>query len=832
MTLAKLNKRYLLYSLGWVFVACAGSAKISHGNDASASVFHPNNLTTTSAQISAATGGYINVGSAQLRIPAQALDSDTMITAEIADISLPAGSAKAVGKGIRLKPEGLQFLNPAELEICYSGAEAAALNESNAQIYYHTEDNQYVAIAGTVDVNRHCVKSHIEHFSSYVAAAVAQVPGNTAPVIGGANFLPATPMAGIPLRVRTAINDTNGSTPIGSTVPGTVVTAFFYYRAVGASTFNKVALQPDNTDDTVTNRYYYQIPANEVTTAGIEYYFEATDNLNVVRRLPATVGTYSTRTVPSAATAIRFNPAGLTPAGELQISAGFMRALTLQATSDGTTWQNIAIDNAVLSNPALGTTAISGPSSVRFKALGAISGNISSTSGAFSAVTNIAVVPGLLTHIEITDLNQVILSGTINLPAGQTYNFDVIGFDAFGNISSVLPLLTTTGGIGAVSVDLTGAHFTASGSASAGSIIADIAGLTDTLSVSLYVPPQITATAPFDNTAGIAVNASIGVSFSHIMDTSTLTTTTTSVCTGSLQVSSDNFATCIPMASATPAFYASNTLAVIQPAANLAGLTTYKIRVKASVLDTNNHPIVSDYTTPVGFTTVPVPPFVVSADPADEATSVAVSTAISITFSQAMNPATLTATTTSACSGSIQLSVDNFATCIPMSTTTAGMTVGNTVATLTPAASLTGAVTYKIRVTTAATSALGILLANNFSQVTGFTTQLSLPAGWYSVASGTTNNLNAVAFVPNTNIAYAVGDLGIVVKSDDQGETWLPVATAPVDAHYSLKFSSSTDGILTSAAHIYTQFPRQTQVQFLPILQTMRQVSAGHSNHQ
>lgn len=112
-------------------IACSGNAKIAQGNDAGAAVLTPNNLTSASVQISAQTGGYINVGSAQLKVPAQALDSDTEITAEITEIVLPEGGAKAIGKGIRFKPEGLQFLVPADLEICYGPKDAVNLNEAS-----------------------------------------------------------------------------------------------------------------------------------------------------------------------------------------------------------------------------------------------------------------------------------------------------------------------------------------------------------------------------------------------------------------------------------------------------------------------------------------------------------------------------------------------------------------------------------------------------------------------------------------------------------------------------------------------------------------------------
>lgn len=460
-----------------------------------------------------------------------------------------------------------------------------------------------MGIAGNVDVARRCVKGHIGHFSSYVAAAYAVSPGNTAPVFTGLNFLPTTPTPGVPLRVRVQINDTNGGPTAGHVVAASLQ---YYFDSNAPQT---VPLQPDTTDDTVTNRYYFEIPANQVTGTTFNYAITAVDNLNATRRLPVAAGTFTPVTLGAPATAIRFNPATFTAGSPLQISAGFSRQLALQVTADGTTWQNISAENVMaLSSASLGSITRIAPSSVRFNAVGAGSGQIVATVGALTTSAYVNVLPGLLTHIEITDPNQVIISGTGNLAAGQTFDFDVIGFDSYGNIASVLPAFSTTGGIGSVTVDLTGAQFNAAPTVASGSIVATLAGLTDSISISLYIAPQVTATAPFDNTTGIALNSSIGVTFSQVMDTATLTTNTTSACTGSIQVSSDDFATCVPMVSAAPSFYASNTLAVVQPAANLAGTTIYKIRVTASARNTLSQPLAANYTTPVGFTTVTAAP--------------------------------------------------------------------------------------------------------------------------------------------------------------------------------------------------------------------------------
>lgn len=605
----------IFFGFGALFLlACSGGAKISQGNDASAGTQRANNLTSASVEISAETGGYVNVGSAKLKIPAQAIAADTKITAEITDIQLPEGGPKAVGKGIKLSPEGLQFLTPAELEICYPGTDLASLNEKRVLVYYQMDNGEFAAIAGNVDQNTHCVKSHIEHFSSYVAAAVGFSGPTSPPNINTVNLLPATPVAGIPVRIRTIIDDVNGTPPI----PGVVVAATIHY-SINGGTVQVAPLQIDPTDDTVINRYYFEVPGNQVTVGGnIKYFIEAIDNVNqrstrpVQPTNPLAAPIYTTINITSAAMGVRLTPASpaAVAAGNLQISAGFSQMFTAQATVNGTTWFNIPASGYALSNVSLGTLVQTGPSTIRFNATGAQAGQATLNLGALSSAFPINVVPGLLTHIEITDMNQVILTGTANLPTGQPYNFDVIGFDAFGNIATILPGFNTTGGIGSVTANaLTGAVFQAGSTVTNGTIVVTLAGLTDSLAVTLYAPPQVTATAPASGTAGIALNSTIGVSFSHVMNAATLTTNTTTACTGSIQVSRavDNFSVCVPMTSATPVLFASNTLAIITPAANLAGSTAYLIRVTAAALDTSNYPLAPIFVTATGFTTVPAP---------------------------------------------------------------------------------------------------------------------------------------------------------------------------------------------------------------------------------
>lgn len=116
------------------------------------------------------------------------------------------------------------------------------------------------------------------------------------------------------------------------------------------------------------------------------------------------------------------------------------------------------------------------------------------------------------------------------------------------------------------------------------------------------------------------------------------------------------------------------------------------------------------------------PPTVTGTSPAD-GVSVAAGTSIAVTFSEAMDGTTLTAQTSAgACTGSVQVSLDDFATCIAFSSAAPVMSGGGTVATFTAAPGELINRTYKIRVTTAAESALAFPLTSAFTQTSGFTT--------------------------------------------------------------------------------------------------------------
>ena len=243
--------------------------------------------------------------------------------------------------------------------------------------------------------------------------------------------------------------------------------------------------------------------------------------------------------------------------------------------------------------------------------------------------------------------------------------------------------------------------------------------------------PTVSETVPAAGATGIFTNTSVSITFSVAMEPQTITTNTADTgCSGALQLSADNFTTCVQM-NASPASASGNTVFSLKPAAFLAATTAYKVRVLTGAKSAAGVALAETFTMSSAFTTGAgadlVPPTVSSTSPADAATAVAGATSISVTFSEGMLAATLTTNTGgTTCSGSLQVSADNFVSCVQMSAQPAP-TVGNTVFTVTPASALTGGATFKIRITTGVTDLAGNALAALYTTATGFTTGDTTP---------------------------------------------------------------------------------------------------------
>ena len=118
-------------------------------------------------------------------------------------------------------------------------------------------------------------------------------------------------------------------------------------------------------------------------------------------------------------------------------------------------------------------------------------------------------------------------------------------------------------------------------------------------------PPSVSSVSPTDNSTYNSPATTVVVTFSENMETGSVTTNTNdTTCSGSFQLSSDNFTTCIKM-SAAPVASDNDTTFTITPASSLSAATTFKVKITTSVTDISCNTLGSDNSSIVGFSTSP-----------------------------------------------------------------------------------------------------------------------------------------------------------------------------------------------------------------------------------
>ena len=152
-------------------------------------------------------------------------------------------------------------------------------------------------------------------------------------------------------------------------------------------------------------------------------------------------------------------------------------------------------------------------------------------------------------------------------------------------------------------------------------------------------PPLIISISPACGATGVVLNQKITVTFNEGMDSSTFTATTFTLAGPSGT----------PV-SGTVAYVSTSSIATFTPASSLTANTAYTYTVKGGttgVKDRTGNALANDFA--CNFTTGAVqdvtPPTVISTDPANNATGVALNKIITATFSEAMDPSTITTTT-------------------------------------------------------------------------------------------------------------------------------------------------------------------------------------------
>ena len=211
--------------------------------------------------------------------------------------------------------------------------------------------------------------------------------------------------------------------------------------------------------------------------------------------------------------------------------------------------------------------------------------------------------------------------------------------------------------------------------------------------------PTVLSVSPADTTTDVALNTTIGVTFSEAMDPASFTTTSFTVSSGGGVVAGT--------------VSTSSSATTFTPTSSLADSTTYTATITTAATDLAGNPLAASYSW--SFTTGAAQdttaPDVSSVFPSDTATGVLLNTTISATFSEAMDPTSLTTTS---------FTVSGGGGVVAGTVSTSGSAT-----TFTPTSNLAGSTTYTVTITTAVTDLAGNPLATPYSW--SFTTENASP---------------------------------------------------------------------------------------------------------
>jgi len=194
------------------------------------------------------------------------------------------------------------------------------------------------------------------------------------------------------------------------------------------------------------------------------------------------------------------------------------------------------------------------------------------------------------------------------------------------------------------------------------------------------IQPAVIATNPANGATGVSLNQVIGVTFNKAINCATINSPATSfTVTGPGSAAVAGTVSC------------TGTGATFTPSTPLTANTLYTATITTSVLDPQGQPLTANASW--SFRTAPAvtPPTVISTNPANNATGVAVNQQIAATFSVAMNPTTINQST--------------FRVAGPGGVAVLGTVsyvAAGSIATFTPAIALAASTTYVVTITTGA----------------------------------------------------------------------------------------------------------------------------------
>jgi len=206
--------------------------------------------------------------------------------------------------------------------------------------------------------------------------------------------------------------------------------------------------------------------------------------------------------------------------------------------------------------------------------------------------------------------------------------------------------------------------------------------------------PTVSSTDPANVATGVALNQKIAATFSKTMDATTVTTATFTLMQGTASVSGSVSYT--------------GTTATFSPASNLMPSSTYSATITTGTKDLAGNAMASNYewSFTTGAAVVIVAPTVISTDPANAATDVALNQKIAATFSKTMDASTITTTTFILKLGTTSIS--------------GLVTYSGTTATFSPVSDLISNSTYSATITNEVKDLAGNAMESNF--IWSFTT--------------------------------------------------------------------------------------------------------------
>ncbi|RHX85754.1 Ig-like domain-containing protein [Leptospira stimsonii] len=235
--------------------------------------------------------------------------------------------------------------------------------------------------------------------------------------------------------------------------------------------------------------------------------------------------------------------------------------------------------------------------------------------------------------------------------------------------------------------------------------------------------PGILHSLPYDGDLLVGTNTSISVTFTEAMDASSLNVNSSNTtCSGSIQISNNNFINCIRLAQQ-PLFFNQMRSFSIKPALPLVNFNEYQIKITAGAKDVSGNSLDEQFLTFITQTNDSTAPQLAQLLPNNNQISVARNRVFQLDFTEKMNPTSFVLNpVNNSCSGTIQISADNFNTCVRLNSNVRHdenrLGLSHSFFLIDPLAPQT---TYKIRLTNGIQDLSGNPFAGG-TQAVGFTT--------------------------------------------------------------------------------------------------------------